>query len=134
VLEALRQVNPEALLLYTSTNKVYGRMEEVAVVDTGSCYAFSDVPKGIPETYPLDFHSPYGCSKGGADAYVRDYARIYDLSTVVFRMSCIYGTRQFGNVKIKAGSPTSSSQRSWVVPSPYTVTGNRCGISCMWMI
>ena len=97
VLEALRQVNPEALLLYTFTNKVYGRMEEVSVVDTGSCYAFSDYPEGIPETYPLDFHSPYGCSKGAADAYVRDYARIYDLRTVVFRMSCIYGTRQFGN-------------------------------------
>ena len=97
MLEALRQVNPEALLLYTSTNKVYGRMEEVSVVDTGSSYAFSDFPEGIPETYPLDFHSPYGCSKGAADAYVRDYARIYDLRTVVFRMSCIYGTRQFGN-------------------------------------
>lgn len=97
VLEALRQVNPEALLLYTSTNKVYGGMEEVAVVDTGNSYAFSDYPQGIPETYPLDFHSPYGCSKGAADAYVRDYARIYDLKTVVFRMSCIYGTRQFGN-------------------------------------
>ena len=97
VLEALRQVNPGALLLYTSTNKVYGRMEEVSVADTGSCYVFSDYPEGIPETYPLDFHSPYGCSKGAADAYVRDYARIYDLRTVVFRMSCIYGTRQFGN-------------------------------------
>jgi len=67
------------------------------VVDRGSCYAFSDFPEGISETYPLDFHSPYGCSKGAADAYVRDYARIYDLRTVVFRMSCIYGTRQFGN-------------------------------------
>ena len=97
VLEALRQVNPEAPLLYTSTNKVYGRMEEVSVVDTGSSYTFSDYPEGIPETYPLDFHSPYGCSKGAADAYVRDYARIYDLRTAVFRMSCIYGTRQFGN-------------------------------------
>jgi len=97
VLETLRQVNPEALLLYSSTNKVYGRMEDVSVEDTGSSYAFRDYPEGIAETYPLDFHSPYGCSKGAADSYVRDYARIYNLRTIVFRMSCIYGTRQFGN-------------------------------------
>ena len=62
VLEVLRQVNPGALSLYTSTNKVYGRMEEVSVVDTGSSDALSDYPEEIPESYPLDFHSPYGCS------------------------------------------------------------------------
>lgn len=55
-----------------------------------------DFPFGIPETFPLDFHSPYGCSKGAADQYVRDYHRIYGLRTVVFRQSCIYGPRQFG--------------------------------------
>src|SRR5258708_39989277 len=72
-------------------------MEEGPVVEGPSRYIFTGLPNGIPETRPLDFHSPYGCSKGAADQYVRDYSRIYDLPTVVFRMSCIYGPRQFGN-------------------------------------
>ena len=59
-------------------------------------YRYRDLPHGVAETQPLDFHSPYGCSKGAGDQYVRDYARIYGLRTVVFRQSCIYGTRQFG--------------------------------------
>lgn len=96
VLEAVRAVNPRALLLYASTNKVYGGMEEVAVAAGDERYAYRDFPNGISERVPLDFHSPYGCSKGAADQYVRDYARIYGLSTVVFRQSCVYGPRQYG--------------------------------------
>jgi CDP-paratose 2-epimerase len=84
------------IVLYASTNKVYGGMEDVVVVEGEAGYAYRDYPQGIPETYPLDFHSPYGCSKGAGDQYVRDYARIYGLPTVVFRQSCIYGPRQFG--------------------------------------
>ena len=83
-------------MLYTSTNKVYGGMEDVAVELRGSRYAYVDLPNGADEGRVLDFHSPYGCSKGAADQYVRDYARIYGLKTVVFRQSCIYGLRQFG--------------------------------------
>src|SRR2546428_9122426 len=71
-------------------------MEDTMVVDRNAHYECRDFPNGIPESQPLDFHSPYGCSKGAADQYVRDYARIYGLPTVVFRMSCIAGTRQFG--------------------------------------
>jgi CDP-paratose 2-epimerase len=71
-------------------------MEDVPVVEGCSSYSFTGFPSGISEARALDFHSPYGCSKGAADQYVRDYARIYDLPTVVFRMSCIYGPRQFG--------------------------------------
>jgi CDP-paratose 2-epimerase len=71
-------------------------MKDVPVVEGYSRYSFTQCPNGISEAQPLDFHSPYGCSKGAADQYVRDYARIYDLPTVVFRMSCIYGPRQFG--------------------------------------
>lgn len=97
VLEAARQHAPEAPLFYTSTNKVYGGMEDVTVVQRGERYAYEDLPLGVSEERPLDFHSPYGCSKGGADQYVRDYARIYNLPTVVFRMSCIYGPHQCGN-------------------------------------
>lgn len=84
------------VVFYASTNKVYGGMEDVAIVEGEERYAYRDLPGGIPEDRLLDFHSPYGCSKGAADQYVRDYARIYDLDTVVFRQSCIYGYRQFG--------------------------------------
>ena len=96
VLEAVRHHCPEAAVLYASTNKVYGGMEEVGVVERDSRYTYADYPHGIPESYPLDFHSPYGCSKGAGDQYTLDYARIYGLRTMVFRQSCIYGRRQFG--------------------------------------
>jgi CDP-paratose 2-epimerase len=96
VLEAARLSPSPPVVLYASTNKVYGGMEDVVVVEREADYAYRDHPQGIPETHPLDFHSPYGCSKGAGDQYVRDYARIYGLRTVVFRQSCIYGTRQFG--------------------------------------
>ena len=96
ILEAARQSGRQPIMVFASTNKVYGGMEDVPVVEGTSRYIFTGLPNGIPETRPLDFHSPYGCSKGAADQYVRDYARIYDLPTVVFRMSCIYGPRQFG--------------------------------------
>jgi len=82
--------------LYASTNKVYGGMEQIALVEDATRWRYADLPYGIPESQPLDFHSPYGCSKGSGDQYVRDYFRIYGLPTVVFRQSCIYGPRQFG--------------------------------------
>ena len=96
VMETARLSPKRPVVLYASTNKVYGGMEDVAVVEEPTHYAYRDYPYGIPETYPLDFHSPYGCSKGSGDQYVRDYARIYGLPTVVLRQSCIYGPRQFG--------------------------------------
>ena len=95
-LEAARCAGTDPIFLYASTNKVYGGMEEVAVVEQETRYAYRDFPFGIPETQLLDFHSPYGCSKGAGDQYVRDYARIYGLRTVVLRQSCIYGPRQMG--------------------------------------
>ena len=96
VLEAVRHGAPGAAVLYASTNKVYGGMEEVGIVQRGQRYEYADYPGGIPESFPLDFHSPYGCSKGAGDQYTRDYARIYGLRTLVLRQSCIYGQRQFG--------------------------------------
>jgi len=95
ILEALRLFNPHATLIFTSTNKVYGSMEDVALIETENRYSYRDF-SGVNENYPLDFHSPYGCSKGCGDQYVRDYSRIYNLNTIVFRQSCIYGPRQFG--------------------------------------
>jgi len=96
ILEAARLSKKKPVFLYASTNKVYGGMEDIRVQETSSRYAYTDLPMGISEEVPLDFHSPYGCSKGSGDQYVRDYARIYGLKTVVFRQSCIYGIRQFG--------------------------------------
>ena len=97
VLEAVRTAAAgKPAVIYASTNKVYGNLEHVRVVERDGRYAYEDLPDGVAEAEPLDFHSPYGVSKGCGDQYVRDYARIYGMKTVVFRQSCIYGTRQFG--------------------------------------
>lgn len=96
ILEAARLSDHKPIVVYSSTNKVYGGMEDAGTVEEPTRYAYTDLTGGVPESQPLDFHSPYGCSKGAADQYVRDYARIYDVPTVVFRQSCIYGPRQMG--------------------------------------
>jgi CDP-paratose 2-epimerase len=95
-LEAARLVGNNPIFIYASTNKVYGSMDDVEVIKDETHYRYADLPFGIPETQPLDFHSPYGCSKGTGDQYTHDYARIYGLRTTVVRQSCIYGYRQFG--------------------------------------
>ncbi len=96
VLEAARQSEKQPLVIFSSTNKVYGDLEDIRVAEGEDSYFFPDNPEGISETQLLDFHSPYGCSKGTGDQYVRDYHRIFGLPTVVFRQSCIYGPHQFG--------------------------------------
>ncbi len=96
VLEAVRLLSPRAFFIYASTNKVYGGTEWVRLGRKASRYYFKHPEGGVSEAAPLDFHSPYGCSKGVADQYVRDYARIYGLKTAVFRQSCIYGPWQYG--------------------------------------
>jgi CDP-paratose 2-epimerase len=96
VLDAARRAPRPPIVLYSSTNKVYGGMEEVSIVEKEGRYAYGTLPLGVSEEQPLDFHSPYGCSKGAADQYVRDFSRIYGLRTVVFRQSCIYGPHQYG--------------------------------------
>ena len=95
-LEAARKSGNNPAFLFSSTNKVYGGMENVRVVEKETRYDYADLPEGASEEQILDFHSPYGCSKGCGDQYVRDYSRIYGLPTAVFRQSCIYGLRQFG--------------------------------------
>jgi len=96
VVEAARLSDRKPVLIYASTNKVYGGMDDVRVVERGTRWEYESLPEGCAESQPLDFHSPYGCSKGTGDQYVRDYSRIYGLRSVVLRQSCIYGTRQFG--------------------------------------
>lgn len=95
-LEAARASGLKPAFIYASTNKVYGGMENIEVVEQDTRYAYMNLPEGAGEDQPLDFHSPYGCSKGSGDQYVRDYFRIYGIPTIVMRQSCIYGIRQFG--------------------------------------
>ena len=95
-LEAARTVGDHPIFIYASTNKVYGSMKESTYAEDETRYRSFEFADGIPETFPLNFHSPYGCSKGAGDQYTRDYARVYGLRTVVMRQSCIYGSRQFG--------------------------------------
>jgi CDP-paratose 2-epimerase len=95
VLEAVRAFAPGAVAMFSSTNKVYGDLAQLRHVETATRWTLPDRPKGLDETAPLDFHSPYGCSKGAADQYFRDYHRIFGLQTIVFRHSSIYGGRQY---------------------------------------
>lgn len=100
LLEAIRACATPPPLLFTSTNKVYGALDDIPMLRLGKRYMPEHraiAEHGISEDRPLDFHSPYGCSKGTADQYVLDFARSYRLPAVVFRMSCIYGRHQFGN-------------------------------------
>lgn len=103
VLEAVRKYSPHTSVLYSSTNKVYGDLEWTPFDETDTRYFSEDFPMGFPETVPLEFHSPYGCSKGAADQYMLDYARMFDLNTIVFRHSSMYGGRQF-----------STSDQGWI--------------------
>lgn len=115
VLEAARLSGRKPFILYTSTNKVYGSLKRLSVEIEGTHYRASLRGfRGVDESERLDFHSPYGCSKGTADQYIHDYARIYDLPTVVFRMSCIAGPRQFGN-----------EDQGWVAHFLYSVLNGK---------
>ena len=97
ILEAVRNLSPNALVAYSSTNKVYGDLEWIRTEEAETRFVMPDYPQGLNETIPLDFSTPYGCSKGAADQYVRDWARVYGLNTVVFRHSSIYGGRQYAS-------------------------------------
>lgn len=96
LLEAVRARATPPIVIYASTNKVYGDLEDQRIVEESTRYVLPDLPDGIPESAVLDFTSPYACSKGAADQYVLTYAKTYDLPAVVLRQSCIYGPRQMG--------------------------------------
>lgn len=95
LLEAVREHSASSVVLYSSTNKVYGDLEQLTYEEGDTRYRCLEYPEGFGEGIPLDFHSPYGCSKGAADQYMLDYARMFNLNTVVFRHSSMYGGRQF---------------------------------------
>jgi CDP-paratose 2-epimerase len=131
VLEAARSAPDPPAVLFTSTNKVYGGLEAIPIEKAGSFYRYADARRGVAEDTMLDFHSPYGCSKGAADQYVRDYARIFAIPTVVFRMSCIYGTRQFGT---EDQGWVAHFARSLLSGSPITVYGDGCQVrDVLWV-
>jgi len=95
VLEAVRQYTPETAIVYASSNKVYGNLDHLDLIEVATRYQPRTVQKGVDEATAIEFHTPYGCSKGAADQYMLDYARGFGLNTVVFRHSTIYGGRQF---------------------------------------
>lgn len=126
VLESVRCYSPEALVAYSSTNKVYGDLERFDYRETPLRYVVDGYEQGFDETLPLDFASPYGCSKGSADQYVRDWHRNYGLKTVVFRHSSIYGGRQFSTYDqgwIGWFCQQAIEQAGAQDPVPFTISG-----------
>ncbi|WP_419834075.1 NAD-dependent epimerase/dehydratase family protein [Endozoicomonas atrinae] len=127
LLEAIRLESPETGIIYSSTNKVYGDLEQFTYKETETRYKCIEAPNGFDEQTQLDFHSPYGCSKGSADQYMLDYARIYGLKTAVFRHSSMYGGRQFATYDQgwvgwfcqKAVEASKGKQLE-----PFTISGN----------
>ncbi len=122
-LETVRQHNPEATLIYSSTNKVYGDLADHKLKknEAKQQYLNLDYPQGIDEAISLDFVSPYGCSKGSVDQYFLDYARIYDMNTVVFRQSCIYGPFQMG---VEDQGWVAHFSKQFLLNQPITIYGD----------
>lgn len=126
LLEAVRKHRPEAMILYSSTNKVYGDFEYLTFEETKTRYICKEFPNGFDESISLDFHSPYGCSKGAADQYLLDYARIYGLNTVVFRHSSMYGGNQHATYDqgwIGWFCQKALEIKSGIATEPFTISG-----------
>ena len=127
LLEAVRHYAPESAVVYSSTNKVYGDLEQYTYRETETRYECIEHPNGFNESTPLDFHSPYGCSKGAADQYLLDYNRIYGLKTIVFRHSSMYGGRQFSTFDqgwIGWFCQMAAETRAGLRVQPFTISGN----------
>jgi len=127
LLEAVRLHAPKAAVLYSSTNKVYGDLEQYAYRETDTRYQCLDRPDGFGEATPLDFHSPYGCSKGAADQYMLDYARIFGLRTIVFRHSSMYGGRQFATADqgwVGWFCQQAVATKKGLLKEPFTIAGS----------
>jgi len=127
LLDAVRKYSLESIVIYSSTNKVYGDLEWVKYEETETRYITPEFPKGFPENIPLDFHSPYGCSKGTADQYMLDFHRIYGVKTVVFRHSSMYGGRQFSTYDqgwIGWFCLKALETKKGTLKEPFTIHGN----------
>ena len=130
LLEAMRGLSPDALLAYSSTNKVYGDLGDLDYVENSTRYTLPSHPNGFDESLPLDFASPYGCSKGAADQYVRDWHRNFGLKTVVFRHSSIYGGRQYATFDqgwigwfCQKAVEQKQAMLNGEAPEPFTISG-----------
>jgi CDP-paratose 2-epimerase len=127
VLESVRQHCAEATLIFSSSNKVYGNLDAIALREGETRYSAPAIPDGIDENAQLSFHTPYGCSKGAADQYVLDYARCFGLNTVVFRHSTVYGSRQFATFDQGwVGWFCRQAVETKATPNrpPFTISGN----------
>ena len=127
LLEAIRQYSTLTSVIYSSTNKVYGDLEQYSYRENNTRYECVDKPNGFDENTQLDFHSPYGCSKGAADQYMLDYARIFGLKTVVFRHSSMYGGRQFATYDqgwIGWFCQKAVETKRGILKEPFTISGN----------
>lgn len=127
VLEAIRKYSPQTAVIFSSTNKVYGDLENYRYTETDTRYLCEDYPNGFDESVPLDFRSPYGCSKGCADQYMLDYARVYGIRSVVFRHSSMYGSRQFATFDQGwVGWFAAKAVEKFRDPgcAPFTISGN----------
>ncbi|MFW8602444.1 GDP-mannose 4,6-dehydratase [Desulfobacterota bacterium M19] len=126
LLEAVRQYSPESMVIYSSTNKVYGDLEQYSYREIDTRFECIEYPHGFDESVPLEFHSPYGCSKGAADQYMLDYARIFGLKTVVFRHSSMYGGRQFATFDqgwVGWFCQKAIETQQGILKEPFTISG-----------
>ncbi len=127
IIESVRRHVPKATIVYSSTNKVYGDLEQYAYRETEIRYECIDHPNGFDEKIPLEFHSPYGCSKGAADQYMLDYARIFGLKTAVFRHSSMYGGRQFATYDqgwVGWFCQKAIEAKKNITKEPFTISGS----------
>jgi CDP-paratose 2-epimerase len=127
LLDSVRKYSPNSVILYSSTNKVYGDFEYLTFKETDTRYICEEYPNGFPETIKLDFHSPYGCSKGAADQYLLDFHRIYGLKTIVFRHSSMYGGNQHATYDqgwVGWFCQKALEIKKGILKEPFTISGN----------
>jgi len=138
ILEAVRLYSPETVVIYSSTNKVYGNLEWIRYEEHETRYVAPAFPEGFDESLPLCFESPYGCSKGCADQYMLDYARMFGLRTIVFRHSSMYGGRQYATFDQRwvgwfCIQALQAAKKAANMISQLPVTANKSAMCYMWM-
>jgi len=127
LLDSVRKYSPDSVILYSSTNKVYGDFEYLTFEENNTRYACKEYPNGFPESIPLDFHSPYGCSKGAADQYLLDYNRIFGVKTIVFRHSSMYGSNQHSTIDqgwVGWFCQKALEIKKGIAKEPFTISGS----------
>ena len=127
VLDAIRRFSPHTVMTFSSTNKVYGDLEQYNYRETDTRFVCDEWSNGFDESVPLDFRSPYGCSKGAADQYMLDFARIYGIKTIVFRHSSMYGGRQFATYDqgwVGWFCEKAVERKNDPNSEPFTISGN----------